>query len=193
MFNEFGSWSPTGGTWEDMLKSGPTTATGVRWKYADWTGDTLPPSSTYFSVSHRYAFLKDDEDVQLYADNGFVGNVGNMRLHLIEIGATQRFIGPMRRGLFFDVGTSLGLGAANGAINEATPDPLDDPLYIEERKEDAFLIRAELNAGFGVQFSKFDLRFGIATGLGGTSALDGTFSAQTDIGTRMGGTIYLFD
>jgi hypothetical protein len=193
VFYEYGSWSPTGGTWEDMLKSGPTLSSGIRWKHADFTGDLLPPSSTYLSVGQRYAYLKDEADIQLYGPNNFVGDVGNMRLYMGEFGVTQRFIGPIRRGVFFDVGAAVDLGWANGQIAAAVPNPFDDPLFIPKRKEDGFIIRGELNTGVGLQTDWVDFKFGLATGLGGTSALSGRFHGQTDVSARISGTIFLFD
>jgi hypothetical protein len=190
---EYGSFSPIGGPWEDMVKSGPTFASGLRWKYADFSGDILPPSSTYLGFGYRGAYLKDDEDVQVYGRDGFVGDVGNLRLHLGEFRATQRFIGPIRRGLFVDVGTALGIGAANGKLVAATPDPFDDPLFIDHRKESAFLIRGELNAGAGIQLDWVDLKFSVASGLSGSSALTGQFQGHGDFGARISGTIFLFD
>lgn len=190
---EYGSFSPTGGPWEDMLKSGPTFATGLRWKYADFSGDLLPPSSTYFGAGYRYAFLKDEADVQLYSPDGVVSSVGNLRIDMAEFRATQRFIGPIRRGLFVDVGTALGMGAAHGHLYPTTPDPTKDALFIPERQERSFIIRGELNAGAGVQLDWVDFKFSFATGLSGASALTGDFKAQTDVSARIGGTIYLFD
>ncbi len=193
VYVEYGAMIPMSGPWEDMLKSGISTAIGVRWKHADWTGDLFPASSTYISVGHRYAYQKDDEDVQLYTTGGFVGDVGNMHINLLEVGVTQRFISPTRRGFFWDVGAGLGVGGANGRINAAVPDPFDVPLFISKRKEDAFMIRGELNTGVGLQIDRLDLRFGLATGVSGSSALTGRFTTNTDFGVRMGGTIFLFD
>ncbi|MCA9055669.1 MAG: hypothetical protein KDA75_17630 [Planctomycetaceae bacterium] len=190
---DYGSWSPTGGTWDKMLKSGLTTASGIRWKSADFSGDLLPPSSTYFLVNHRYAYLKDDADVQLVGPGGFVGDVGNARIHLFEFSVSQRFIGPIRRGPFVDVGCGVGIGGVDGEIYPAAPTPGDDRVYIKKVQEDGVIVRGELNCGAGWQARKFDLRFGVSAGLSGSNAMSGSFRSQTDIGTRVGATLYLFE
>lgn len=193
LLQNYGSFSPQSGTWDELLKSGPTAAVGAQWKQADFAGDLLPPSSTLLHANYRYAYLRGDDDVQLVGPNGFVGDVESMRLNLLEAGVTQRFTSWTRRGLFVDVGAGLGVGGANGKIIDALPNPAAETLFVEKRNEDAILVRGELTTGVGLQFNSWEMRFGISTGLSGTSALNDQFRTQGDIGGRMGLTIHLFD
>lgn len=193
IFHEYGCIAPQSGSWDDLLKSGPSSAVGVRWKYADFAGDILPASSTYLQANYRYAYLRGDEDVQLLGPNGFVGDVANMRLNLMEVGVTQRFMGLSRRGMFVDFGASLGAGGADGKINPVARDLADEAVVVGERNSDGLLLRGELTTGLGLQFRRCDLRFGATLGLNGTSALDDNFRTQQDVGARLGTTWFLWD
>ena len=190
---DYGSWSPTGGLWEDMLKSGATTGWGARWKTADFTGDILPPSSTYMLANYRYAFLKDEADIQVVAPGGFIGDVGDTRIHLLELGISQRFIGPARRGIFVDVGTEIGIGGVDGEIYRAAPTPGDERIFVNKIQENGFIVRGAMTMGAGWQLGRADMRFGISAGLSGSNAMTGRFRAQGDLGARVGATLYLFE
>ncbi|MFV0443375.1 MAG: hypothetical protein ACK5Q5_07375 [Planctomycetaceae bacterium] len=193
VWQEYGQFAPIGGTWDDLLKSGPTAAIGAKWKYADFSGDLLPPSSTYFTANYRYAYMKGDEDAQLVNPLGAAYEVENMRLNLVEFGVSQKFMGPSRRGLFVDVGTGVGLGGAHAKVLPVAFNPLDTLVDEPEFNKSSVLVRGEVNGGFGLQLPRMDIRFGISLGLSGTSALSDGFRSQGDAGARLSGTWYLWE
>lgn len=188
---DYGFWAPTGGPWEDLVKTGPTASLGVTWKYADWEGDLLPASSTLFNVNYTHVHLRGDQDVQIFTPAGFAGQVEHLNLNMLEVGATQRFASLMNGLMFFDVGTALGVGGAHGDITVVAPDPTLDQYLVRSPEEDGIFIRGELNSGIGLQFNRVDLRFEGVVGLGGSDALTGRFRAQGDIGARVAATFYL--
>jgi hypothetical protein len=193
LFQEYGSWSPQGGTWDDLLKSGPSVALGARWKLADFSGDLLPPSSTYLLANYRYAFMKGDQDAQVVGPAGAATDVLNLRVNMAEFGISQRFMGPSRRGLFVDLGSGVGIGAAHAKTIPALLTPGDTPVLESQAESSALLLRAELRTGIGWQMPRVDARFGTVIGINGTEALSDSFRSQTDIGARLSATLYLWE
>ena len=189
LYMDYGVFAPQSGTWDKLVMHGLTTSVGTVWKYADWTGDILPPSSTFFIADYRYAYLRGDKDNQLYGP-GFVGDVDNLKLHLAEFGVRQRFPGLIGRRTYIEVGTTVGLGLAEGEIVTAAPRADADPVFVTSRNEDGFILRGELNTGVGMQVGRFDFKFGTAYGLSGSNALSGGFTSQGDFCARLSGTIY---
>jgi len=186
----YGFLAPVGGSWDDLLKSGPTAAIGATWKYAEWSGDLLPPSSTLLHANYRYAFMKGDTDVQLHSPGGAVDEVVEMRFHMLEAGATQRFNCFMRGHGYVDTGLTFGLGGATGRLNPVAVDPTKDALYVSARRDDGVVIRGAWNTGVGLQFGRFDFRFGLEGGLIGSNALGNGLRSQGTFGMNLGGTIY---
>lgn len=193
VYQDYGYWAPVGGSWDNLLKSGPTVGVGAIWKYADWSGDLLPPSSTLLKLDYRYTRLKGDHDTQFYSPGGFVGEVDEMRLHLLEFGATQRFGVALGGHAFVDAGAVFGVGGADSHLSPVLPDPTKDALFVSARREDGVVLRGAVNAGFGMQLGWFDIRFLMEAGLSGSNALGNGLRSQGDFGLRMSGTIYLFD
>lgn len=190
---DYGFWSPTSGSWEALLKTGLSTSIAGTWKYADWTGDLLPPSSTLFSVGYRYSYHRGDSDIQLFQPNGAVNEIQRLKLYLLEAGVTQRFPILLNGHCFIDTGATLGLGGASGQITAAAPDPTKIRRDVPSLREDGFLMRGAVNAGVGLQYFNFDLRFLLEAGVTGSDALGGGFRSQGDVGMRLGGTIYFWD
>ena len=190
--NTWGSWAHVGGSWDDLLKTGPTIATGVRWKYADWSGDLLPPSSTHFHIDYRYARFKGDHDAQLFAPGGTVAEVDIMRMYMLEAGVNQRFPAFLNGRGYFDVGTVFGIGAADAELSAVIPDPTKKAIFSSGVNQDGVIFRSAINAGVGVEFPICDFKFAIEGGLSGSNALGNGLRTQGDFGFRLLSTFFLW-
>ncbi|MEZ6065239.1 MAG: hypothetical protein R3B90_05930 [Planctomycetaceae bacterium] len=191
IYQDFGAHSFQSGAFDELLETGPTFGFGAKWKAAEYEGDLLPPSETHFKVGYRYAYLKGDSDFQTIAPDGIIRDIEKLRIHMLEGGANQRFDNLYFGGRgFIEVGTSLGLGIADGAQSVAPLTPGKTLQFIEDHQEDGFITRGELSLGTGISFDYFSVDGTVFAGLAGTDALTGKFQAHSDAGIRLNFTFY---